>query len=523
MPERSGAQWQQIVSAALVGTDRRPPYDPAGGGDPAVDLLERAAVETVRRRAGQRLSRGEPLPPAPAEDRPAVSRAAADRLARILGGEHSRLLPEWLAEAARQGLRVPPHLLPELLDHAAKDRSIRPHVAALAARRGRWLATLHDAAWPFLAKELTTPPAHPAAPGLPGVPGAGTPGQAGLVGPDTPGAPGSGEAAGRRPGDSDVAGGGVEADGGEVWRLGTQGDRVAYLAGLRAVDPGAAPALLSRGWEREGPDDRAAFLGVLEEGLSAGDEPFLEGALDDRRREVRQAAADLLTRLPGSRLGERMAERGRRCLRPSGGRIAVVPPETCDAGMARDGVRAAPPRGTGERSWWLQQVVARTPLRVWAEVFGVPPDILVGMKIIDWGREVRAGWVRAAVLQRDPAWARALFAVDPLAELLAVLRPAEQEALAADFVARHPVDGQLIMVLGGAAAPWGPALTRAVLHKILDVAGTQPWNLGELIRLAGERADPAQHQAAAGLSLEPPVQEVAAVLRYRSDMLKELS
>ncbi|PZG31005.1 hypothetical protein C1I98_30565, partial [Spongiactinospora gelatinilytica] len=275
--------------------------------------------------------------------------------------------------------------------------------------------------------------------------------------------------------------------------------------------------------QREGPDDRAVFLVVLEDGLSAGDEPFLEAALDDRRREVRQAAADLLIRLPGSRLGERMAERGRRCLRPSGGRIAVVPPESCDAGMARDGVRAAPPRGTGERSWWLQQVVARTPLRVWAEVFGVPPDILVGMKIVDWGREVRAGWVRAAVLQRDSAWARALFAVDPLAELLAVLRPAEQEALAADFVARHPVDGQLIMVMGGAAAPWGPALTRAVLHKILDVAGTQPWNLGELIRLAGERADPAQHQAAAGLSLEPPVQEVAAVLRYRSDMLKELS
>ena len=39
------------------------------------------------------------------------------------------------------------------------------------------------------------------------------------------------------------------------------------------------------------------------------DEPFLESALDDRSREVRQQAADLLTRLPDSRLALRMAER----------------------------------------------------------------------------------------------------------------------------------------------------------------------------------------------------------------------
>ncbi|PZG19241.1 hypothetical protein C1I98_38045, partial [Spongiactinospora gelatinilytica] len=190
--EHSGAEWPEIVSAALVGTDRRPPYDPADGGDPAVELLERAAVETVRRRAGQRLSRGEPLPPAAAEDRPAVSRAAADRLARILGGEHARLLPEWLAEAARRGLRVPPHLLPELLDHAAKDRSIRPHVAALAGRRGRWLATLHDA-WPFLAKELTTPPPAPADRVAPG---SATPGRADHAGPGVVAVPESAAPAG---------------------------------------------------------------------------------------------------------------------------------------------------------------------------------------------------------------------------------------------------------------------------------------------------------------------------------------
>ncbi|MDF5752352.1 DUF5691 domain-containing protein [Spongiactinospora sp. TRM90649] len=469
---RRTGEWEEIVSAALVGTDRRPPAGMPEGAEPAPTLLERAAVQVVRRRAGQRLIRGEPLPVAPGEERPEVPVAAADRLARILGGEHPRLLPEWLGAAAAMGRRVPPHLLPQLLDHAAKDRSIRSHVAALAGRRGRWLAGLGRQEWSYLDRE-----------------------------PDAAAGPGD-----------------------DTWRLGSQGERLGHLRDLRAADPDAARDLLAGGWAQETPDDRLSFLQTLADGLADADEPFLEAALDDRRREVRQEAADLLIRLPRSRLAARMAERGRGCLRPSGGRIEVVPPTACDTATRRDGVRATPPRGTGERSWWLQQVVARTPLSVWTDTFGVPPDVLVGLKIVDWAREVRAGWVRAAVLQRDPAWARALFEVDPLAELLGVLRPAEREALTAEFVARHPVDGQLIMVLGGASAPWGPALTRAVLLKIIEMAGTQPWNLGELARLAGERADPAQHEAAARLSADQPtVQEVAAVLRYRSDMLKELS
>ncbi|MEV8633520.1 DUF5691 domain-containing protein [Streptosporangium sp. NPDC051023] len=469
--------WEDLVSTALVGTERRPlstgpviPAAPAGlvASTAEAELLERAALLTVRARAGLRLRAGRPLDAAPEEEQPEVSRAACDRLARILGGERPRLLTEWLETAAARGHRISPHLLPELLDRAIGDRSIRPHLGVLAGGRGRWLAGLNPS-WGFLLEEVT--PVGAAA---------------------------------------------------QAWELGTPGDRRAHLGALRAADPAAARHLLEATWEKETPEDRAVFLEVLADRLSPGDEPFLERALDDRRREVRRQAADLLTRLPGSRLGQRMAERASRCLTVEDGRIQVVPPSVCDAAMERDGIRAKPPRGTGERSWWLQQVVSRAPLETWAGLLGHPPRELIRMKIVDWGREVVAGWVRATVLQGDPDWARALFAWDPLADLLAALPRAEQESVAADFVRRHGLDGQLIMVLGGAAAPWGPALAEAVLEKILQVSGTQPWNLGELTRLAGERVDPALYGMAERLSLEPPIQEVAALLRFRDDMLKEL-
>ncbi|SDK91598.1 hypothetical protein SAMN05421874_1135 [Nonomuraea maritima] len=445
--------WNDLTSAALVGTDRRPYRG---------DLLQDAAVEVARRRAGRRpdMAPGGAPAPAPVEDRPAVGRRAAERLMRILGGQHDRLLPEWLAAAAATGRRVPPYTLPDLLDRGRRDRSIREHLGVLAGRRGRWLAA-YNPAWSYLLDEPT----------------------------------------------------------GETWELGGAADRRAHLRALRSADPGAARRLLEGTWERETPDDRAEFVALLADGLSPDDEPFLEQALDDRRREVRQAAANLLTRLPGSRLARRMAERLAACVTITGDVIAVEAPEACDRAMERDGIRPKPPRGTGERAWWLQQVIARAPMSEWE----LPPDRLLTMRIPDWDVDVRAAWVRGAVLQRDPEWARAMFAFDPISDLLQALPPGEQQELAARFVQGRDLDSQLIMVLGGVSSPWGEELATAVLHKIVRVAATQPWNLGELVRLAGEHIDPALGLLAMSYSPVEPIQQVAALLRFRADMHKELA
>ncbi|MGW5425587.1 DUF5691 domain-containing protein, partial [Streptomyces sp. NPDC003943] len=72
--------WEELVTSALLGTDRRPPAHTAGdaAGDAApVALLDAAAVHTVRRRAGLRPGpAAAPLEPAP-EDGRAALRAVA--------------------------------------------------------------------------------------------------------------------------------------------------------------------------------------------------------------------------------------------------------------------------------------------------------------------------------------------------------------------------------------------------------------------------------------------------------------
>jgi len=101
---------------------------------------------------------------------------------------------------------------------------------------------------------------------------------------------------------------------------------------------------------------------------------IVDGALDDRHKQVREAALELLGRLPDSGYARRMVARARECVDLSGtGRIGVTPPQECDRSMRRDGITTRPPTGTGERAWWLEEVLTRTPLSTWpapAEFFG---------------------------------------------------------------------------------------------------------------------------------------------------------
>jgi hypothetical protein len=360
--------WHDLVTASLIGTERSavpavaipglPPAEDDDPGDPAAVLLDRAALLTAARRAGRRPARAEPLPVCEPDARPAVSPAAARRLARMLGGEYPDLLTEWLTAAVARGLRPPPQSLPALLDWARRAAQADPGPARLVAEAGgpraRWLAGLNPD-WESAA-----------APDL------------------------AGQAA---------------------WRLGDTGQRRGYLASLRATDPDAARELVRGSWDAAGPAERAMFLSVLSNRLGAADEPLLEAALGDRAEDVRGWAAYLLARLPGSALGQRMAGRALRCVRlePSarGPHLVITPPAGCDASMRRDGIAAGPAAGRSQladRTRLMLAIVARTPLRTWTDGFGLTAAQVVALPSGDWAPVLFTGWSRAAIAQRDRDW-----------------------------------------------------------------------------------------------------------------------
>ncbi|WP_405636677.1 DUF5691 domain-containing protein [Streptomyces sp. NBC_01178] len=478
--------WEELVTSALLGTDRRPPAPRGGGSAPAdapAALLDAAALHTVRRRAGLRPAEAEARPePAAPDPRPALPEAARDRLAHLLadrsappaGGRRgaapdlTELIPQWLATANRMGFRAPAELLPPLLDAARARTDLRPQALAFAGPRGLWLAGLNPD-WKFALRGSASGAHHPD-----------------LTDPDA------------------VA---------RVWEEGLFAERVALLDAVRARDPAAGLALLATTWAAERAEDRLMFLDSLRSGLGSADEPFLEQALADRSRNVRATAAELLSALPDSALAGRMAARALSCVHPdrTGGTasIAVEAPHECDAGMQRDGVVAVPPTGRGERSWWLGQLVEAAPLAVWEERFGGrPAEEITALPVADdWADELHAAWCRAAVRQRNPQWSRALLgrpsappasspgtaSIAERSKLLAVLDEVERASWVAGFIAAHGLS-EAFQLLGVCTVPWAGPLGRSVVDA-LDIArdgGSYPWSFSGVMGLAERCLDPAE-------------------------------
>ncbi|MFD4478364.1 DUF5691 domain-containing protein [Streptomyces sp. NPDC058471] len=487
LTEATVIPWEDLVTAALLGTDRRTPPVRTQDKDAPTALLDAAAVQTVRRRAGLSPAPAA-TPPEPAADdpRPLVPPSARRRLATLLtdhpgtgsGGRRGavpdlmELLPQWLALANDRGFAAPPELLPALLNAARGRTDIRPQALAFAGPRALWLARLNPD-WKFALRST----------------------------------PGGGVAL---PAPEDTAQ--VQ----QLWEEGLFAERVALLGAVRAHDPAAARDLLASTWSTERAEDRLMFLDSLRNRLCEADEPFLEQALTDRSRNVRATAAELLSALPSSALAARMADRAASCVAIDHAQgtkamptLTVEAPHECDAGMERDGVIPKPPAGRGERSWWLGQLVESTPLGTWPERLGgrTPAEIVALPVADDWQSELHAAWCRAAVRQRDAVWSRALLgapsspdAAGPgaaslaeRAKLLAALPAGERADWVAGFIATHGLS-EAFQLLGVCALPWSEPLGRAVVDalNIARDAGSYPWSFSGVMGLAERCLDPAE-------------------------------
>jgi hypothetical protein len=130
--------------------------------------------------------------------------------------------------------------------------------------------------------------------------------------------------------------------------------------------------------------------------------------------------------------------------------------------------------------------------------------------------------VRAALRQRDPDWAGALLALHPYRELLPVLPPGERSAHAVRLI-RDADFYELPVLLSGLPGPWSGELAEVVLARIRKLK-RHDWQLNQLCRLAAGRLPPEFAQRAAELVADPTPElaDLAATLRFRHDMLKEL-
>ena len=238
--------WAELVSVALVGTDRRPlPGDgfPLGAADPgqaaadpALELLSRAAVAALARRVGappERFDGGLP-PAAPADPRPLLPEPARHRLRAILDS-YPKYLPEWLEAVRAAGYRVPAGFFPPLLDLGRTNTLIRADLALVLGPPGRWLATA-TGTWKYLLREAR-----------------------------------------EQLDERDWSGQDPDA-------------RIAYVAGLYLRDPAGARRLIQTSWPRERVPVKLGLLALLTTHPDPADLPFVEALVNDPSKQVRGEA-----------------------------------------------------------------------------------------------------------------------------------------------------------------------------------------------------------------------------------------
>ncbi|MFZ2175549.1 MAG: DUF5691 domain-containing protein, partial [Rhodococcus sp. (in: high G+C Gram-positive bacteria)] len=390
-------------------------------GDPAGTLLGAAALENAYLAGGATPSAQ--VLPAPAEDDPRLQLppAAASHLMQLLATK-SWTLTEWFTVAAEHGYRAPDHLVADLMAVARVNDTHRENILRLVGPRGQWLAACNPE-WSTLSRQA----------------------------------------------DHDDS----------VWRHGSHQERLQWLTRMRTVDPAAALSALRHTWDSERGEHRAAFIALLATGLGNEDADLLEHALDDRRKEVRQSAVQLLRQLPSSAFAARMAARARAWVRvekkPLRTRLVVNMPGSLDDSARRDGIEDIHFKNKGIRRWWLRMVVTAAPLSVWESMIGSAARALE-IRIEDQWREVMMeAWTNATVLQRNRRWASALLNLEGrrTEKRVVPLVPARERL---DYIQAGKADSYLLGVDGtalleGLPHPWPLGLAERVIALLEDVAG----------------------------------------------------
>lgn len=463
--------WKDCVTAALLGAGKAamPPLPAqlheALGDASAVDdearFLTHAGALALWRRGGRKPTRSETeIRTSDPETTMSLSRASAAHLRAMLSGRCAAVLPEWLGEAGRLALHVPPEFLPALLDRARQDRALRPLVMSAGGRRAQWLAA-QNSAWAF-----------------------------------------------------------AEVDSTELWETGNRDQRVAILRRLRATAPAEARANIEAVWQSEPADIRAPFVAELITNLSDDDAPFLDGILADRSKEVRRAAIDLLARLTASPFVARMIARATPLLAFKGAgllsraSLEVTLPADPDAPATRDGLdpKAFGQQKTlGEKAVLLVLILSAVPLRHWTDTFKTTPAALLkAAEKNEFARALATGWAWASLRQRDVVWAGALLdgEIEPHAEflpgpLLSVLPDAARAS-------------RLALALRGGAMKKGDA---AAWHSFAAQLSTFPANPPH--DLAREILAALRREAASGIPWHMRATAESFLLRLPPTMLAE--
>lgn len=502
---------QELIKLALLGTDRGN-FETATleqfqqlGIDtslpPSEIVLQAAAMYASMQKAGfQPKTYTEPLPNrAPIDNTPVCSSKSIQHLTTILNQtqrNYDDILKEFVEILGKVNKRLPEEKLPEIFLKAEKNKKLWQYLESVVGTRGKWLAD-QNPTWKL-----------------------------GFYKPNI-----------------------------EDWDIGTLDERKELLRHTRKTNPSKALELVQSTWEEDGWREKVAFLKILNTNISIADEGFLESCLDARQKEIRKTAAQLLSKIDGSALVNRMFERVKPLIIIKNRRLDLHLPEALDEATIRDGID---PRSQwfkgGVKASRLGQMMAIIPPKHWEKHFKLSPQKLLRKFVTsDWKELLLQAISESIMLHKDDTWAEAFLHywldhyTEPywkklnLVPLIESLSPKVVNTIAIKgfksaktlIDEEHPVT----LILKNSEHQWSSQLTKELLKNLrnwLNKENTRywsSWHFKNILKKAAFKSDPQLAQfASAGWpedsrnwsAWERDVDEFIQILSFRKTMIENL-
>lgn len=424
------------------------------------------------------------------------SAQSARCLQEILEGKYSEALSEWIHLLLQARQVLPREALPALFQRCLNEEGLWENIQPAIGNRGQWLLQ-QNPLWQVLAE-------------MP----------------------------------ADVA----------AWGTSTGSQRQLLLRSIRKQDPALGLPLLQSTWDNEDPAQKAALLAELSKGLSQADEVFLEKCLQERRKETRQMAAELLACIPGSALVKRYLSYLQTCILVENGKIVLQLPTEAPETWRNDGVEISgkAPYSATQRSAWLFQLVRRLPPVYWQQHWGLePPQTITLFAQQDREESWIQALIDASLLHQDLPWQEALaqwWLEQPASQswqtaqgrhLLQELPASVVQRLLPPFLQKqsHLLEDDQVAtyILSANTHAWEETLSMAVVQpfKRYLQAGDNPfwniWHYARLLKAVAYRCPPALFpQLNNGWNVDSPlwgrwqaeVERMLAIVQFRARMHK---
>lgn len=504
--------WDELVKIALIGTDRSKLSEDSRkafaylGVDitksPTSVVLESAVLLSLLKKSNPNAPSWDKVLPekASAEQRKHCSKQSRNHLMLILKGNYSELLPEFIAHLVNNQKLLPLELIPNLLQQSSTNENLWTTLRPVIGQRGLWLIQ-QNPAWHGLTFE-----------------------------PDE-----------------------------SIWDVGSRAQRVQLLKFLRQQQADIALQLIQSTWSVDDLQSRVQFVKTLSINSSKKDEAFLESCLDNSRKEIRKAAAKILSAIPDSTLCQRVFEQLKAMItfnaRTKKEKLSIQLPEELTNDMIRDGIDPSSRwfKG-GVKASRLGQMMAIVPPKYWEDYFNKSTSETIKLFVrSEWSELILQAITEATILHKDHQWTETillfwlnnfqkarwqyfnplqLFEVitEDIFNKVALINIKKQNSLLEE-------ESPLSLLLRSVNLPWQDALSKAFIQAMQKwIAGETShywsgWHLRPVLKKAAVYTNPKlfnqlsqgwSSHSYAWNSWEKEVDSFLSILKFRKDMIEEL-